>query len=94
MEPGGYLLVTAHRAGNVDDPGRLARLVALLEALPVPVVLPLHPRTRRRLEAAGLLGRLAAAPGLRLEAPLGYLAFTSLLHHARAVLTDSGGVQK
>ena len=94
MEPGGYVLVTAHRAGNVDDPERLARLVALLEALPAPVVLPLHPRTRRRLEAAGLLGRLAAVPGLRLEAPLGYLAFTSLLHHARAVLTDSGGVQK
>jgi UDP-GlcNAc3NAcA epimerase len=94
VEPGGYVLVTAHRAGNVDDPGRLARLVALLEALPAPVVLPLHPRTRRRLETSGLLGRLAAAPGLRLEAPLGYLAFTSLLHHARAVLTDSGGVQK
>jgi UDP-GlcNAc3NAcA epimerase len=77
VEPGSYVLVTAHRAGNVDDPERLARLVALLEALPAPVVLPLHPRTRRRLEAA-----------------LGYLAFTSLLHHARAVLTDSGGVQK
>ena len=94
VEPGRFLLVTAHRAGNVDDPARLERLVALLEALPVPAILPLHPRTRARLEAAGLLDRLAGAGGVRLTAPLGYLEFTALLHHARAVLTDSGGVQK
>jgi UDP-GlcNAc3NAcA epimerase len=94
VEPGRFLLVTAHRAGNVDDPAQLQRLVALLEALPEPAVFPLHPRTRARLEAAGLRERLDAAPGLRLAPPLGYLAFTALLHHARAVLTDSGGVQK
>jgi UDP-GlcNAc3NAcA epimerase len=94
VEPGRFLLVTAHRAGNVDDPARLERLVALLEALPAPAILPLHPRTRARLETAGLFGRLAAAAGVRLTAPLGYLEFTALLHHARAVLTDSGGVQK
>jgi UDP-N-acetylglucosamine 2-epimerase (non-hydrolysing)/UDP-GlcNAc3NAcA epimerase len=88
VEPGEYVLVTAHRAGNVDDPARLARLVALIEALPLPVVFPVHPRTRARLEAAGLLDRVPLAP------PLGYLEFTALLHHARAVLTDSGGVQK
>ncbi len=58
LEPGAYLVVTAHRAGNVDDPARLERLVELLEALPRPVVFPLHPRTRARLEAAGLLERL------------------------------------
>ena len=91
---GEYVLVTAHRAGNVDDPERLGRLVALLEALPGPVVLPLHPRTRARLEATDLLSRLAAAPGMRLCPPLGYLDFTALLYGARAVLTDSGGVQK
>jgi UDP-GlcNAc3NAcA epimerase len=94
VEPGGYLLVTAHRAGTVDDPARLERLVALLTGLPDPVVLPLHPRTRARLEAAGLLHELEAAPGVRLVPPLGYLDFTALLLHARAVLTDSGGVQK
>jgi UDP-GlcNAc3NAcA epimerase len=94
VRAGEFLLVTAHRPGNVDDPVRLERLVALLEALPDPAVLPLHPRTKARLEAAGLLERLSAAPGLRLTAPLGYLEFTALLHHARAVLTDSGGVQK
>jgi UDP-GlcNAc3NAcA epimerase len=93
VSPGDYLLATAHRAGNVDDPERLARLVALLAAMPGPVVLPLHPRTRVRLEAAGLSDRLADA-GVRVIEPLGYLEFTSLLVHARAVLTDSGGVQK
>jgi UDP-GlcNAc3NAcA epimerase len=92
VESGGYLLVTAHRAGNVDDPVRLAQLVELLLAVPGPVVLPLHPRTRARLEAAALLERLDGR--VRLTPPLGYLDFTALLLHARAVLTDSGGVQK
>jgi len=87
-----YVLATAHRAGNVDDPQRLATLVDLLLAVEEDVVLPLHPRTRARLQSAGLLGRLAA--GVELLAPQGYLDFTALLVHARAVLTDSGGVQK
>jgi UDP-N-acetylglucosamine 2-epimerase len=91
LEPGGYLVVTAHRAGNVDLAERLERLVALLEALPHPAVFPVHPRTRARLEAAGLLGRL---DGLKLVGPLGYLDFLELTRHARAILTDSGGVQK
>jgi UDP-GlcNAc3NAcA epimerase len=92
VEAGAYAVATAHRAGNVDDPARLARLVELLLAVPGPVVLPVHPRTRARLEAAGLYERLAA--GVRLVPPLGYLAFMALLVRARAVLTDSGGVQK
>ena len=91
---GEYLLVTAHRAGNVDDPARLRAFVDLLLDLPLPAVLPLHPRTRGRLEAASLLQELEAAPGVHLSPPLGYLAFTALLCQARAVLTDSGGVQK
>jgi UDP-N-acetylglucosamine 2-epimerase len=91
LEAGSYLVVTAHRAGNVDDPDRLERLVALLEALPQPVVFPVHPRTRTRLEAAGLLDRL---DGVTLVPPLGYLDFLELARHARAILTDSGGVQK
>jgi UDP-N-acetylglucosamine 2-epimerase (non-hydrolysing)/UDP-GlcNAc3NAcA epimerase len=91
LEPGAYLAVTAHRAGNVDDPARLEALVALLEALPGPVAFPVHPRTRARLEAAGLLDRLA---GLTLAPPLGYLDFLELARNARAILTDSGGVQK
>ncbi|MBX5468414.1 MAG: UDP-N-acetylglucosamine 2-epimerase (non-hydrolyzing) [Thermoleophilaceae bacterium] len=91
---GEYVLVTAHRAGNVDHPARLARLVELLEALPLPAVFPVHPRTRARLEAAALMPRLEAAPRLRLTRPLGYLDFLTLARHARAILTDSGGVQK
>ncbi len=91
---GEFVLATAHRAGTVDDPVRLARLVDLLLAVPDDVVLPLHPRTRARLVEAGLLDRLVQADGMSVVAPLGYLEFTALLHHARAVLTDSGGVQK
>jgi len=89
VAPGAFVLATAHRAGNVDAPERLARLAALLTAVPDPVVLPLHPRTGKRLDAAGL-----ALDDVVLAPPLGYLDFTALLHHARAVLTDSGGVQK
>jgi UDP-N-acetylglucosamine 2-epimerase len=95
LEPGAYLAVTAHRAGTVERPERLARLVDLLAALPdatgLEVVFPAHPRTRDRLEGTLLLDRLA---GIRVVPPLGYLDFLELARHARAILTDSGGVQK
>ncbi len=91
VEPGSYLVATAHRAGNVDRPERLEKLAELLAAMPQPVVFPVHPRTRRRLEDAGLMDRLG---DVRVVGPLGYLDFLKLARHARAVLTDSGGVQK
>ncbi len=91
---GDYALVTAHRAGNVDDPVRLRRLVDLLLAVPMPVVLPVHPRLGARLRETGLADRLEAAAHVRLAPPLGYVEFTALLLHAARVLTDSGGVQK
>jgi UDP-GlcNAc3NAcA epimerase len=95
LEPGGYLAVTAHRAGNVDDPERLARLVDLLAALPgatgCRVIFPAHPRTRDRLEGTLLAERLN---GVETISPLGYLDFLELARNARAILTDSGGVQK
>jgi UDP-N-acetylglucosamine 2-epimerase (non-hydrolysing)/UDP-GlcNAc3NAcA epimerase len=94
VRPGGYVLATAHRAGNVDDPGRLHKLVDLLLAVPYPVVLPLHPRTDARLRAAGLLESLAARDGMVLTEPLGYVELGALLCNARAALTDSGGLQK
>nr|MBA2764252.1 UDP-N-acetylglucosamine 2-epimerase (non-hydrolyzing) [Thermoleophilaceae bacterium] len=90
LEPGSYLLVTAHRAGTVDDPERLEALVELLGALPAPALFPVHPRTRTKLEAAGRIDWLAAS-GLKLTAPLGYLDMIRLTASARAVLTDSGG---
>jgi UDP-N-acetylglucosamine 2-epimerase (non-hydrolysing)/UDP-GlcNAc3NAcA epimerase len=94
LTPGSYLLLTAHRAGNVDDPSRLHALVELVAALPAPVLFPLHPRTRARLLDAGLLEQLESSDGVHLTEPLGYVQFSALVCHARAVLTDSGGVQK
>jgi UDP-GlcNAc3NAcA epimerase len=94
VAPGEYVLVTAHRAGNVDDPERLAMLVHLLRALPLPVVFALHPRTRNRLSAAGLLDELERSAHVLLTPPLGYVELGALLCNARAVLTDSGGLQK
>ncbi len=94
LAPGSYLLLTAHRAGNVDDPECLRALVELIRALPAPVLFPLHPRTRARLLDAGLLAALQASDWLTLTEPLGYVEFSALLCQARAVLTDSGGVQK
>jgi UDP-GlcNAc3NAcA epimerase len=94
LEPGEYLLATAHRAGNVDEPERLRLLVELLAALPRPVVLPLHPRTHGRLRSAGLLEHLQRNEHIILTPPLGYVEFAALLCNAHAVLTDSGGVQK
>jgi UDP-GlcNAc3NAcA epimerase len=92
--PGEYVLATAHRAGNVDRPDRLRRLVDLLLSVPVPLVLPLHPRTRARLRDAGLFERLAGGDGIVITPPLGYVELTALLCNASAVLTDSGGLQK
>ena len=94
LRAGEFVLATAHRAGNVDDPGRLGRLVELLLAIPLPVVLPLHPRTRARLEPAGLLEQLERSEHLIVTPPLGYVELSALLCNARAVLTDSGGLQK
>jgi UDP-N-acetylglucosamine 2-epimerase (non-hydrolysing)/UDP-GlcNAc3NAcA epimerase len=97
LQRGGYLLVTVHRAGNVDDPADLTRLVDLLRRVGErcgPLVFPVHPRTRARLARAGLLRSLERAHDIRLCEPLGYLDFACLTRGARAVLTDSGGLQK
>jgi UDP-N-acetylglucosamine 2-epimerase (non-hydrolysing) len=89
LERNGYLLVTLHRPALVDGPllaETVDRLNALAETLPV--VFPVHPRTRERLRA------LPHARRLRLVDPLGYIDFLALEAHARAVLTDSGGLQE
>ncbi|HWW90008.1 MAG TPA: UDP-N-acetylglucosamine 2-epimerase (non-hydrolyzing) [Solirubrobacteraceae bacterium] len=94
VEPDAYLLMTVHRAGNVDNLARLDMLAKLVRDLPAPIIFPLHPRTRARLKESGLLDALEEIDGLTLTEPLGYLEFSALLTHARAVVTDSGGVQK
>ena len=94
VESGEYVLVTAHRVGNVDDPGRLKQLVDLVLAVPRPVVFALHPRTRAQLTAARLLDRLEDDPRTTITSPLGYIELAALLCNAHAVLTDSGGLQK
>ena len=94
LESRRYALVTAHRAGNVDDPERLARLIEVLTAIPIPLIFPVHPRTRERLVSAGLLERLERADSVIVSRPLGYVELQALLCNALAVLTDSGGLQK
>ena len=91
-----YVYVTLHRPSNVDDPVRLRQLVGQLTQIgqQAQVVFPVHPRTRARLEAAGLRGRLENAPGVLALEPLGYLESLCLMEGARAVITDSGGVQE
>jgi UDP-N-acetylglucosamine 2-epimerase (non-hydrolysing) len=95
LPAGGYALVTLHRPVNVDQPGPLADSLALLRQVSerLPVLFPLHPRTRRRLEEHGLFETFAHLPGLTWCEPLDYLEFVSILSGARVALSDSGGVQ-
>jgi UDP-N-acetylglucosamine 2-epimerase (non-hydrolysing) len=90
LEPGGYLLVTLHRPALVDGPllnDAMAALAAV--AAELPVVFPVHPRTRKMMAA-----QWESSPGLKLLDPIGYLDFLSLEADAGAVLTDSGGIQE
>jgi UDP-GlcNAc3NAcA epimerase len=87
---GDYALLTLHRQENVDDPARLDAVLDAVEQLPLPVLFPVHPRTRSRLRA---LGRAAGGPVRPLK-PLPYLEMLRLTAGARVVLTDSGGLQK
>ncbi len=92
LEAGGYAVLTLHRPSNVDDPARLRSLFDALETIHrrVPIVFPIHPRTRAAIEER-LGGR---GPALQLTEPLGYLDFLRLMADARLVLTDSGGIQE
>jgi UDP-N-acetylglucosamine 2-epimerase (non-hydrolysing) len=96
LEPGRFVVVTLHRPSNVDDRAQLSRLVdALIEVSgEMPVVFPVHPRTRARLLEFDVLPRLEACPGIRLLEPLGYVELLSLVQSAATVITDSGGLQE
>lgn len=95
VAPGGYGVVTLHRPSNVDEPVRLAEIVDVLLAaqLRLPLIFPVHPRTQARLADGGLDRRLAEG-GVRLEGPLPYARFMSLVEGAAAIVTDSGGIQE
>jgi UDP-N-acetylglucosamine 2-epimerase (non-hydrolysing) len=92
---GDYLVVTLHRPSNVDDPEQLTSILDALAAIAAhrPVVFPMHPRTRKRIDAAG--GRLSvAASRILVTEPLGYAEMVGLMDASAAVLTDSGGLQE
>lgn len=88
--------MTLHRPANVDNRESLARAVdGICEvAANLPLVFPVHPRTRERLGQFGLLGRLESSGGVRLVPPLGYIQFMSLVFTAAVAITDSGGLQE
>lgn len=98
----GYGLLTLHRPSNVDDKDTFANLLEALESVStrLPIVFPVHPRTKKRIEEFGFGARFATLPadkptrGLYTTDPLGYLDFLRLMSEARVVLTDSGGIQE
>jgi len=96
LSPGGYAALTLHRPSNVDDPAVLGRLLDALEVIQrdLPIVFPIHPRTRKNLAALGMSERIDAMENMRLIDPAGYLDFLKLTSSAKIVLTDSGGIQE
>lgn len=96
LAAGSYGVVTLHRPSNVDSRDVLATLTGQLEQVSAALhlVFPVHPRTRKNLEAFDLWSPLAAMPHLKLIDPLGYIEFMNLVSSARLVISDSGGVQE
>ena len=93
---GEYCTMTMHRPSNVDDPEVFARLLDAIEVIQndCPIILPIHPRTSNNAEKFGLSERIKSMKGLRIVEPMGYLDFLKLNAHAKAVVTDSGGLQE
>ncbi|MHB8510965.1 MAG: non-hydrolyzing UDP-N-acetylglucosamine 2-epimerase [Actinomycetota bacterium] len=90
IRTGSYYLMTLHRAGNTDDVARLETILKAVSKLPHPVIFPVHPRTRNAIATMGI----SVDGSIRQIAPVGYLEILALQMHARAILTDSGGMQK
>jgi UDP-N-acetylglucosamine 2-epimerase (non-hydrolysing) len=91
-----YIVMTMHRPANVDTEKGLNSILELMElsAQKTNIVFPIHPRTRAHMDKFGLTKRMEAIPNLILTEPLGYLEFIQLMSHAKAILTDSGGIQE
>ncbi len=96
LEAGGYGIVTLHRPSNVDRKETLGPLVDTLKAVAakIPLLFPLHPRTRKSLETHGLLDGFLAAEGIHVSEPINYIRFMGLVREAGLVITDSGGIQE
>ncbi len=96
LERGRYAVLTLHRPSNVDDGATLAGILAALGHVQheLPIVFPVHPRTRASLGRPEMTRHLAAMPNLRMIDPAGYLDFLRLMSCSRVVLTDSGGIQE
>jgi len=96
LKPNDYILVTLHRAENVDNADRLTRLLEVITRISQnhKVVFPIHPRTRKSISRYGLEHLVSKNDNIVLTQPLGYIDFIKLLNHSRMVLTDSGGVQR
>lgn len=89
-----FVLATIHRAENVDDPRTLEHLVKILTECPLPVVLPLHPRTDLRLKECDLKSKLEHSDNVKLLRPEGYLDMLVLMKNSSFIITDSGGIQE
>ena len=94
VERGQYVLATVHRAANTDNAAALEAILTILTGLAVPVVFPIHPRTRKAIADAGLWERLERGGLIRAVKPLSYFETMALAASARRVFTDSGGLQK
>ncbi|MEW5994107.1 MAG: UDP-N-acetylglucosamine 2-epimerase (non-hydrolyzing) [Candidatus Zixiibacteriota bacterium] len=94
LKPKGFLLLTVHRAATVDSRTNCEALLDIIRDLPLPVLFPAHPRTRKRLRQFKLTSALRKCRHLRMTAPMGYVDTLAAAARARVVLTDSGGLQK
>ncbi|MBW1779896.1 MAG: UDP-N-acetylglucosamine 2-epimerase (non-hydrolyzing) [Deltaproteobacteria bacterium] len=96
VRPGNYGLVTLHRPANVDRYDVLGEIITALckIAESLPLIFPVHPRTRKRLEKSGHISHLRRSQRISLTQPLGYIPFMNLVFNSRLVITDSGGIQE
>ena len=96
LKPREFAVLTLHRPANVDDPAIFSGILDALEEVQkqMPVIFPIHPRSRKGLVSSGLDKRVAAMKNLQVLYPLGYLDFLKLMSEAKLVLTDSGGIQE
>ena len=96
VEKGNYAVLTLHRPANVDNPTSLKALCDMINHLSkqMPIIFPVHPRTRKNLENTGLIRELADKPAIKLLEPQNYISFMNLVFNCRMAITDSGGLQE